>query len=177
MRHNSRRAAFIRSQPKKKPIPQNPDFETGDVLTSKFDQRQHQITKVFKSKIYYSENSDGTGEIHSATYPVIIECFDFLIKPKQFIKLPPEKKPLFLIMQKVWFDEILSGRKDIEYREDTPFYRSRLIAKDGNFRNYETLLMQVGYNADAQRMTVEVKNIILDDCFEIHLGEIIEKNF
>ena len=87
-----------------------------------------------------------------------------------------EPKPLFLIMQKKWFDEILSGRKKIEYRDDTQFYRSRL-AKDGKFRNYKSVVLQVGYNADAQRMTVEVKNITLDDCFEIHLGEIIEKNF
>lgn len=105
------------------------------------------------------------------------------IRPKHFTpietnndKLPPEKKPLFLIMQKVWFDEILSGKKKIEYRDYSPFYCSRFL-KNGSFRNYSTVVMQVGYNANAQRMTVEVEKIILDDGFEIHLGEIIEKNF
>ena len=87
-----------------------------------------------------------------------------------------EAKPLYLVMQKKWFDEILSGRKTIEYRDDTPFYRSRLT-KDGQFRNYNHVIMQVGYHAEAQRMTVEIEKVILADCFEIHLGKIIEQNF
>lgn len=97
--------------------------------------------------------------------------------PANITSETPEKKPLFLIMQKYWFDEILSGRKDVEFRDDTPFYRSRFIAKDGKFRNYKTVILQVGYNTNARRMTVEVKKIILDGDFEIHLGEIIRKNF
>lgn len=89
----------------------------------------------------------------------------------------PEKKPLFLIMQAHWFDEILSGRKNIEYRDDTPFYRSRLMTKDGKIKNYTSVIMQVGYHANARRMTVNINKIVLTSEFEIYLGEITDRNF
>ena len=87
-----------------------------------------------------------------------------------------ENKPLFLILQKIYFDQILDGSKDIEYRDNTKFYISRFI-KNHKYRNYKTLIFQEGYRTDARRMTVEIKEIILRGCFEIHLGEIIDKNF
>lgn len=153
-------------------------FKEGDKLISKFDGRTHQITKVLKSKIYWSENPDGTGDKHSATPLIVAEIFNFDVEKDEIkTSATSEKKPLFLIMQKYWFDEILEGRKDVEYREDTPFYRSRLINKDGDFRNFSHVLMQVGYNADARRMTIEIKKIVLDGYFEIHLGEITDRNF
>lgn len=97
--------------------------------------------------------------------------------PENITNETPEKKPLFLIMQKYWFDEILSGNKEVEFRDDTPFYRSRFITKDGKFKNYQTVIMQVGYHANARRMTIEVKKIILDGDFEIHFGKILDSNF
>ena len=33
-----------------------------------------------------------------------------------------QKKPLYLVMQKKWFDEIEAGRKVEEYREVSKFY-------------------------------------------------------
>ena len=160
----------------------NLPIQVGAELTSKFDGRIHRVTKVLKSKIFYSENPDGTGPIHSDAHKIINECFTFSIEESRIVekpveKAPLEKKPLFLIMEKVWFDEILGGRKKIEYRDDSPFYRSRLMNKNGQFRNYENAFLQVGYNKDGQRMTVEIKNIVLHGEFEIHLGNIIETNF
>lgn len=155
-------------------------LQKGVLIRSKFDNRLHKVLDVFKSKIYWSENEDGTGEKHSGTPEVVLECFYM----KQVMQGMPtetsakvEPKPLFLIMEKYWFDEILSGRKNIEYRADTPFYRSRFITKDGKYRNYKTVLMQVGYNADTRRMTIEIEKIVLDGDFEVHLGKILEKNF
>lgn len=98
------------------------------------------------------------------------------IPPPQAVTGQIEPKPLYLVMQKQWFDEVLSGRKKIEYRDNTEFYRSRLT-KDGNFRNYTSAIMQEGYNAGARRMTIEIRQVVLNGCFEIHLGEIIDKNF
>ena len=160
----------------------NLPLKVGAELTSKFDGRIHCVTKVLKAKIFYSENPDGTGPIHSDAHKIIHECFTFTIDESSIVEIPVEKrpvekKPLFLIMEKVWFDEIYSGRKKIEYRDDSPFYRSRLMNKKGQFRNYETALLQVGYHKDARRMTVEIKDIILDDGFEIHLGKITDQNF
>lgn len=157
-------------------------FKKGDILTSRFDQRKHMITKVFKTKIYWSENPDGTGTQHNATHKIVEEIFDFDVEKVEELKVKKsdvlEKKPLFLIMQQFWFDEILHGRKNIEYRENTPFYRSRLINKDNEIKNYSSVIMQVGYHKNAQRMTVEIEKIDLDDdYFEIYLGKIIDKNF
>lgn len=160
----------------------NLPLKVGTELTSKFDGRIHRVTKVLKSKIFYSENADGTGIIHSDAHKIIDECFTFPMEESQIVKkpiekAPLEKKPLFLIMEKVWFDEIYSGRKKIEYRNDSPFYRSRLMNKKGQFRNYENALLQVGYNKDGQRMTIEITDIVLEGDFEIHLGNIIGQNF
>jgi hypothetical protein len=160
----------------------NLPLKVGIELTSKVNGKIHRVTKVLKTKIYYSENPDGTGTIHSEAHKKIHECFNFpigeaAVVKKPIEKAPLEKKPLFLIMEKTWFDEIRSGRKKIEYRDDSPFYRSRLMNKNGQFRNYENALLQVGYNKDGQRMTVEIKDIVLNGEFEIHLGNITETNF
>lgn len=84
-------------------------------------------------------------------------------------------KPLFLIMQSYWFDEIESGRKTEEYRDKTDFYKSRFLNKDRSFKNYETAILQEGYHKNARRMVIEVKRIELDDVFTVHLGNILER--
>ena len=87
-----------------------------------------------------------------------------------------QEKPLFLIMQKVWFDAIENGSKIEEYRDNTPFYQSRLLNKSKTaFKNYNTVILQVGYNSDARRMIVEVEKISLKRDFTIHLGKILER--
>ncbi|ASK29750.1 hypothetical protein CEY12_06355 [Chryseobacterium sp. T16E-39] len=96
------------------------------------------------------------------------------------VNLPTEEieqeKPLFLIMQKVWFDKIESGEKTEEYRDNTEFYQSRLLNKAKTaFKNYRTVILQIGYNSDAKRMTVEIEKITLKRDFTIHLGKILER--
>lgn len=96
------------------------------------------------------------------------------------VNLPTEEieqeKPLFLIMQKIWFDKIESGEKTEEYRDNTEFYQSRLLIKSKTaFKNYRTVILQIGYNADAKRMIVEIERITLKREFTIHLGQIIER--
>ncbi|WP_300685997.1 hypothetical protein [Chryseobacterium sp.] len=92
----------------------------------------------------------------------------------------PEKKPLYLPMQKVWFDEIETGKKKEEYREGTNHYKSRFFKSDKNgnpiaIRNYSTVLLQEGYNPGARRMLIEVNSIQYDGDFTIFLGAIIER--
>ncbi len=106
-------------------------------------------------------------------------------KPKLYEK-PPQKpteetvepKPLFLILQRTYFNEIIDGTKNKEYRDDTPFYYSRFMNKDcSKFRNYHSVIFQEGYHKNARRMTVKIKKITLGSRFVIHLDEIIDKNF
>ena len=93
-----------------------------------------------------------------------------------------QAKPLFLVMQKVWFDEIECGNKKVEYRDDSDFYISRLCNKDKEgkitgLKNYKTVLLQEGYNKGARRMMVEITDIkyLRYDGFEIYLGEILSR--
>jgi hypothetical protein len=96
------------------------------------------------------------------------------------VNLPTEEneqeKPLFLIMQKVWFDKIESGEKTEEYRSNTEFYQSRLLNKSKTaFKNYHTVILQIGYRPDSKRMIVEIEKITLKRDFTIHLGKILER--
>lgn len=96
------------------------------------------------------------------------------------VNLPTEEieqeKPLFLIMQKVWFDKIESLEKTEEYRSNPEFYQSRLLNKTKTaLKNYRTVILQIGYNSDAKRMLVEIEKITLKRDFTIHLGQIIER--
>lgn len=92
-----------------------------------------------------------------------------------------QQKPLFLVMQKVWFDQIEKGQKTEEFRDGTDFYKSRLCNIDKNtgeitsIKKYKAVVLQVGYHSNAKRMIVEVKKIDLKRDFTIHLGKILER--
>lgn len=89
-----------------------------------------------------------------------------------------QPKPLFLILQKEFFDEIIAGTKTKEYREDSDFHDSRFLTKDHNqFKRYDTVIFQNGYHKNARRITVEIKKITLQSRYIIHLGKVIDKNF
>ena len=91
-----------------------------------------------------------------------------------------QAKPLFLVMQKVWFDEIENGSKVEEYRDGTEFYFSRLCNRDKtgkilSLKNFKTAILQEGYHAGARRMKIEISKISYDGDFTIHLGQILER--
>lgn len=86
-----------------------------------------------------------------------------------------EPKPLFLPIKQIYFDEIESGKKKIEYRADTKHYRSRFLNKKLELRNFKTVIIQMGYNAGAKRMLIEIIDIIYQREFQTHLGSIIER--
>lgn len=88
-----------------------------------------------------------------------------------------EPKPLHLVLQRIYFDQILAGTKTSEYREEKRFYNSRLM-RDGKYRNYSHVDFQEGYRKDARRMKVTINKVELrNGIYEIYLGEIIETNF
>lgn len=104
------------------------------------------------------------------------------------------KKQLYLVLQKQWFNEILSGTKTEEFRNFTDHFINRLCILDEKeeiigFKDYETVKFQMGYNKDAPQMIVECKEIYIaqDDgveekdlkpenfFFVIVLGKILER--
>ena len=68
------------------------------------------------------------------------------------------------------FEAILCGDKIIEYREKSPYWYSRLA-----FRKYSTARIVNGRNTKSQWLICPIIDIIeKDDCFEIHLGPVID---
>ena len=91
-----------------------------------------------------------------------------------------QAKPLFLVMQKIWFDKIENGSKKEEYRDGTEFYFSKLCNRDKtgkilSLKNFKTAIFQEGYHSGARRMKIEISKISYDGDFTIHLGQILER--
>ena len=79
----------------------------------------------------------------------------------------PTDKPLFLILQKEFFDQIASGEKTIEYRQDNPYWRNRLK------RPFTTVLFQLGYEKSAPRLLAEIASIsVVDGYYEIAIKDV-----
>lgn len=79
---------------------------------------------------------------------------------------------LHLTLKKKWFDAIASGKKTIEYRENKPYWHSRLIDKNGDFKHFDVVIFKNGYSKEAPVLTRKCDRIILNkqlDVFEIHL--------
>jgi len=76
---------------------------------------------------------------------------------------------LNLTLHKKWFDQIASGEKRIEYRENKPYWNARLDGK-----KFEAVCFKNGYSSSAPKMVIECKKIIKADGFyHIHLGKIL----
>lgn len=92
-------------------------------------------------------------------------------------------KILSLIIKKVWFDEIMSGRKKIEYRElkQTTLNKYTWVSnEDGKryLKKYDAIRLYVGYNKNRESALVEIVDTTYDadgQTVEYHLGEVLEK--
>lgn len=92
-------------------------------------------------------------------------------------------KILTLIIKKVWFDEIMAGRKKIEYRElkQTTLSRYTWVSnEDGKryLKKFDAIRLNVGYNKNRESALVEVADTTFDadgQIVEYHLGEVLEK--
>ena len=106
------------------------------------------------------------------------------IQGKRAANFEPEAreqlKPLFLVMQRKWFNLIECGEKLEEYRDDTEYYFARLCNRDkaGNIlslKNYKKAILQEGYHVGARRLIVEIRKITYQNEFIIHIGKILER--
>lgn len=89
-------------------------------------------------------------------------------------------RTLNLTLKKKWFDMILSGEKQEEYREIKPYWVSRLVGKKYKFVKFTN-----GYGAHRPSFTIELKGIFrrhghlawgapIEMVFVIKLGKIIK---
>ena len=73
-----------------------------------------------------------------------------------------------------WFDLIAAKKKKIEYREQTPFWTSRLYDKQGKKRAYDLIEFINGYNTDARRLFVKYEGFEKKGgLYHIRVGEIM----
>ena len=106
---------------------------------------------------------------NTTTTTLLKKLFNTREKVTSFIKeVINNKKVLHLNLYRKYFDEIVSGKKTIEYRDKTPYWTSRLSNK-----KYDYIYFRNGYSKDAPMMLVEYKGVDVTDQFEITLGEVL----
>ena len=93
-----------------------------------------------------------------------------------------DQKQLYLVLKKQYFNEILAGTKKEEYRDFTEFFINKLCILDDegeitDFKKYETIKFQMGYNKDAPQMIVECKEIYLAQDQHIPEKDLQPENF
>ena len=81
-------------------------------------------------------------------------------------------KILHLTLFKEYFYKILNGTKVIEYRESKPYWNRIFIKNQG----YTHVKFRNGYSKNAPEMIVEILFIKPTDCWEIHLGQVLNFN-
>ena len=105
----------------------------------------------------------------TTTTTLLKKLFNTKEKVTSFIKeVIDNKKVLHLNLYRKYFDEIVSGKKTIEYRDKTPYWTTRLSNK-----KYDYIYFRNGYSKDAPMMLVEYKGVDITDQFEITLGEVL----
>ena len=121
------------------------------------------------------------GTIVGYTYNPQMECLEKRIVKAKSTFDTTGMKVLTLNIKKVYFDEIMSGTKKIEYRElkqTTLNKYTYLDETDGKryLRRYDALRLFVGYNQDKESALVQVTDITYNEgVVEYHLGLILEK--
>lgn len=120
------------------------------------------------------------GSIVGYTYNPKLECLEKRIVKEKSTFDTTGMKVLTLNIKKIYFDEIMSGAKKIEYRElkQTTINRyTYLDDTDGKryLRRYDALRLFVGYHKDRESALVQVKDITYNNgVVEYHLGLILE---
>ena len=121
------------------------------------------------------------GSIVGYTYNPQMECLEKRIVKAKSTFDTIGMKVLTLNIKKIYFDEIMSGTKKIEYRElkQTTLNKYTYIDEaDGKryLRRYDALRLFVGYHKDRESALVQVTDITYNDgVVEYHLGLILEK--
>lgn len=82
---------------------------------------------------------------------------------------------LHLNLKRRWFDQIAAGTKRKEFRDFTPYWKTRLVDRD-----YDLIEFRNGYAPDARRMRVEFRGVSdqgrgKNREFVIRLGRILVK--
>ena len=120
------------------------------------------------------------GTIVGYTYNPQMECLEKRILKAKSTFDTTGMKVLTLNIKKIYFDEIISGSKKIEYRElkqTTLNKYTYLDESDGKryLRRYDALRLFVGYNKDHESALVQITDITYNEgIVEYHLGMVLD---
>jgi T5orf172 domain. len=120
------------------------------------------------------------GSITRYVYNHQMKCLEKTIVRTQSSFDTSGMKVLSLVIKKVFFDDIMSGEKTIEYRElkQTTLNKYTFIDEsDGKryLRRYDALRLLVGYDKNRESAIVEVVDTTYNEgVVEYHLGHILE---
>ncbi len=120
------------------------------------------------------------GSIVNYTYNPDLKCLEKRIVQVKSTFDTTGMKVLSLIIKKVYFDEIISGEKTIEYRELKQTTINKFTYVDANdnkryLRRYDALRLYVGYNKNRESALVQVVDTTYNEgVVEYHLGGVLE---
>jgi len=100
----------------------------------------------------------------------------FLKRREQKLMVKGKRHPLtlHLVLKGEYFDAIDEGRKTVEYRDNTPYWRKRIAEKwDSNGGNI--VVFHKGYTKIV--MMFHIKLLVLGEQIELHLGDRILSAF
>jgi hypothetical protein len=81
----------------------------------------------------------------------------------------PQQSILHLTLEREWFDDVVRGVKDEEYRDLKDYWKTRLEG-----RKYDIVRFRNGYAADAPEMDIEFIGVEKRrNCYAIRLGRIL----
>ena len=178
-------------------------YKIVNMHSQKFEDLVHQVLQTVNFRFRVA---DDKGEMHEATewYQVPLEIIDSIIqkimngtiiyfaynKEQQCLEQRIEKKPsqlnlsglkvLTLIIEKVYFEEIVSGVKTEEYRslKQTTLNKYTYIDEaDGKryLRRFDAIRFYVGYHSDRDSAVVQVLDTTYEDgLVTYHLGKVLE---
>lgn len=180
-------------------------FKIVNMNSQKFEALVHQ---VFDAVNFHLQITDNKGEVHTPTewYVVPLEIIELVVEKimdgtilqytynaaqqcleKRVIKKESHfdttgMKVLTLNIKKVFFDAIISGEKEVEYREVKQTTLNKYTYIDGAdgkryLRRYDALHLYVGYHKDREHAIVEVKDITYlkeDNEIAYRLGMVLE---
>lgn len=180
-------------------------FRIVNMNSQKFEALVHQ---VFAAANFHLQITDSQGEVHTPTEWYIVplkiieqvvekitdgsilkyaynaeqQCLEKRIMKKESHFDTTGMKVLSLNIKKIYFDEIMSGAKDTEYRtvKQTTLNKYTYVDDaDGKryLRRYDALHLYVGYHKDREHAIVAVTDITYNkktQMVEYHLGMVLE---
>ena len=92
-------------------------------------------------------------------------------------------KILHLTLEKKWFDMMVKGEKDVEYRSKKPYWKKRLEHPNGMFIIFDEIHFRNGYKKNNPFMrrkheTTYMTSWLGGEVYALNLGKILElKNY